>query len=72
MNSFPVFTGPNIADASRESLLSIPLTRKNRSVKRSSGMETSDKELCAKKVWQRPDFVSFDTGMEVTAYFSRD
>ncbi|GHI04305.1 hypothetical protein Scel_26260 [Streptomyces cellostaticus] len=45
---------------------------KNRSTQRSSGMRTSDKELGAKKAWHRPDFVSFDTGMEVTAYFSRD
>ncbi|MER7000675.1 pyrroloquinoline quinone precursor peptide PqqA [Streptomyces sp. NPDC000410] len=35
-------------------------------------MRTSVKEIRAKKVWHRPDFVSFDTGMEVTAYFSRD
>ncbi|MEU4928241.1 pyrroloquinoline quinone precursor peptide PqqA [Streptomyces yokosukanensis] len=35
-------------------------------------MRTSDKEIPAKKAWHRPDFASFDTGMEVTAYFSRD
>ncbi|MGW1375417.1 pyrroloquinoline quinone precursor peptide PqqA [Streptomyces sp. NPDC002446] len=34
-------------------------------------MRISDKELRAKKAWHRPDFVSIDTGMEVTAYFSR-
>ncbi|MBA9050709.1 MULTISPECIES: pyrroloquinoline quinone precursor peptide PqqA [Streptomyces] len=34
-------------------------------------MRTSGKELPAKKAWHRPDFVTIDTGMEVTAYFSR-
>ncbi|MEU5959024.1 pyrroloquinoline quinone precursor peptide PqqA [Streptomyces sp. NPDC047525] len=35
-------------------------------------MRTGDKETRTKTAWIRPDFVSFDTGMEVTAYFSRD
>ncbi|MCQ4206629.1 MULTISPECIES: pyrroloquinoline quinone precursor peptide PqqA [Streptomyces] len=36
-------------------------------------MRIADKELRTEKTaWHRPDFVSFDTGMEVTAYFSRD
>ncbi|MEU0742891.1 pyrroloquinoline quinone precursor peptide PqqA [Streptomyces sp. NPDC006134] len=34
-------------------------------------MRTPEKELGAKKEWHRPDFVTIDTGMEVTAYFSR-
>jgi coenzyme PQQ precursor peptide PqqA len=35
-------------------------------------MRTADKEPRTKTAWHRPDFVSFDVGMEVTAYFSRD
>lgn len=35
-------------------------------------MRTTGKELRVKKAWHRPDFVSFDTALEVTAYFARD
>ncbi|MGW2327037.1 pyrroloquinoline quinone precursor peptide PqqA [Streptomyces sp. NPDC001700] len=35
-------------------------------------MRTADKERRVKKAWHRPDFVSFDTALEVTAYFARD
>ncbi|MEU8891637.1 pyrroloquinoline quinone precursor peptide PqqA [Streptomyces sp. NPDC048442] len=35
-------------------------------------MRTTEKEIPAKKTWHCPDFVSFDIGMEVTAYFTRD